>query len=428
MTGEQPKRARGRRLGGRVSGIDGLRALAATGVLVFHTYLWATPGVGGTQIDRLFADCMLGVTLFFTLSGYLLFRPYASAALGGGGRPATGSYLRNRALRILPAYWAVLVISELVLVYVDHRAATHLFSAGTVFGGTRDPAKLVAAALLIQNYSPHTFGLGLPQAWSLAVEAVFYLLLPVMGFVIIAMSRRSRSRNQRIAATLAAPALMLAIGLTGKLVAASLLGGASNQTVEWNAILTRSFLAQADLFAFGMIVAAVHALCEQHAVQLAVGWRRALGAAACVLAVPSLMLGRNALTDDPVNTVAALAAGCLLAVVVLPWGRRTRLGSALEHPALVYGGLVSYSVFLWNPPVLDFLTAHGLLLRRAYGVPINLLVVGSITLALSALTYRFVEAPALRLKRAWRARSAPWASPEEPTSPGAAVAVLEPTR
>jgi peptidoglycan/LPS O-acetylase OafA/YrhL len=56
-----------------------------------------------------------GVTLFFTLSGYLLYRPIAASLLATGQVPGVRNYLRNRALRILPAYWVVLTAVAVIL-------------------------------------------------------------------------------------------------------------------------------------------------------------------------------------------------------------------------------------------------------------------------------------------------------------------------
>ncbi len=53
--------------------------------------------------------------LFFVLSGFLLWRPIASAVLRGRRLPSVRRYARNRALRILPAYWVVLLATALVL-------------------------------------------------------------------------------------------------------------------------------------------------------------------------------------------------------------------------------------------------------------------------------------------------------------------------
>ena len=95
----------------RLAGIEGIRAIAATSVLVYHVYLNGAPdarpvdlGVATKPVENLRA----GVTLFFVLSGFLLYRVFVAAALRGLPMPSVREYLRNRALRILPAYLVIL--------------------------------------------------------------------------------------------------------------------------------------------------------------------------------------------------------------------------------------------------------------------------------------------------------------------------------
>ena len=90
--------------GSRLVGIEGLRALAACSVLVFHSWLYASPDGGRADVGALshvLPDFAFGVILFFTLSGFLLYRPFAAAAIRGQRGPEIRRYLRNRALRIL---------------------------------------------------------------------------------------------------------------------------------------------------------------------------------------------------------------------------------------------------------------------------------------------------------------------------------------
>jgi peptidoglycan/LPS O-acetylase OafA/YrhL len=60
-------------------------------------------------------DLAFGVTLSFVLSGFLLYGPFAAAVLRNDRPPDLAKYLRNRALRILPAYWVILLLVAFVL-------------------------------------------------------------------------------------------------------------------------------------------------------------------------------------------------------------------------------------------------------------------------------------------------------------------------
>jgi peptidoglycan/LPS O-acetylase OafA/YrhL len=89
-----------------------LRALAAGSVLVYLVWLHSIPMGHAPQLGLLswfmFSHLALGVTLFFMLLGFLLYRTHVAMVLRRGPAPGVLRYARNRALRKLPAYWVVL--------------------------------------------------------------------------------------------------------------------------------------------------------------------------------------------------------------------------------------------------------------------------------------------------------------------------------
>src|SRR3954454_1054035 len=95
----------------RSARIESLRALAALGVLVGHAYGWAH-GFGAdiysSYLGRVLLSGGFGVFLFFALSGYLLFLPFARQSYGSGGPISLRRYAINRALRVLPLYYVVI--------------------------------------------------------------------------------------------------------------------------------------------------------------------------------------------------------------------------------------------------------------------------------------------------------------------------------
>ena len=203
---------------------------------------------------------------------------------------------------------------------------------------------------------------------------------------------------------------MLVVGITGKLAAQHLFanpgpgGGYDN---SWHTVLVRSFWAQADLFAFGMAVAAVHVQVARGALRLPDWWRWAAVAVAAPLGLAATLrlAGNDGQLGYPIdNTAIALVAAIGLALVVLPaGGRPPRIARGLEAPAAVALGLVSYSLFLWHEPVIYWLRDHDLIAPGPAGFVLNTVVLFVITVALSVVTYRLIEVPALRLK----ARTAP---------------------
>src|SRR5947209_15433579 len=95
----------------RSARIESLRALAALSVLLSHAFEYSyglTPGVTHSVVHRAAIQAgFAGVELFFALSGYLLFWPFARSAFQTGERVDLARYARNRALRIFPLYYAV---------------------------------------------------------------------------------------------------------------------------------------------------------------------------------------------------------------------------------------------------------------------------------------------------------------------------------
>jgi peptidoglycan/LPS O-acetylase OafA/YrhL len=352
------------------------------------------------------SNLSLGVTLFFTLSGFLLYRPFAAAVLRGRPMPSLKPYFGNRALRLLPAYWVILVVvaatanNELGLVSGDHPA----FLAAFVH-----PRRLIESALLVQSFSPHSLLTGIGPAWSLVVEVCFYLALPVLTMLALRIASESSPPARRRLAALVPPLLLLILGLSGKAIAAwAVLPGPGSTDPgfdpDWHSVIVRSILCQADLFSFGMILAILHVQNEDRQLHLPRRWRPLTAAVALPLIYGAIRLMHDGqLNYTPTNTVVALGMTLLLALVVVQPGggrrRRLTLHGVLEARPLVAIGLASYSLYLWHHPLLHWLIAHHLTLYGRAGMLVNLLTVGALSGVLAALTYRFVERPALSRKR-----------------------------
>lgn len=149
--------------GVRYPALDGLRAVGALFVVLTHVGFQSGDALAGPFAGFL-SRLDVGVAVFFVLSGFLLFRPHVAAHLAGAPRPALRSYLRHRALRILPVLW-VAVPAAYVL------APTAGASAGDY----------LSHALLVQIYGSDVRLQGLTQMWSLATEVAFYLCLPLVA-------------------------------------------------------------------------------------------------------------------------------------------------------------------------------------------------------------------------------------------------------
>ncbi len=179
----------------RSDAIDGLRGLAALSVLVFHVWLYRDPRLREAQwsvLDELAFALHLGLICFFVLSGFLLYRAFARAALSGSGPVEWRTYAVRRTARIAPAYYACLAgcLALYALVGIDNIVPA--------------AAELPVFVLFAQNYSTGTLMQINPVTWTLVVEAAFYVVLPFVGVLaLVAGPRRPRAQLALLAALVA---------------------------------------------------------------------------------------------------------------------------------------------------------------------------------------------------------------------------------
>lgn len=365
----------------RLAGVEGIRALAAYSVLVWH--VWAHPvsadtyGVDFGPFSRALDTMRVGVAMFFVLSGFLLFRPFAASIIRGRPLPSIRDYAVNRALRIVPLFWTVLLVLAVVW---QHDLL-------------RRPQQLLADMAFLQSYVPAyqptwNEGDGIMPAWSLCVEVVFYAALPLLAYATIRLAQRRRTVGVRLAL---APVAVLGV-----------VGVVSMELYRvWltDLVFESSFLTHAHWFAIGMSLAIIRVCWEDGRVRLPDWWRLPAGAAVVALAflaVAGAADGRLTFLEE--HSILALACGILVATIALP-KPGSRLVRVLESRLFVVGGLLSYGVFLWHEPILRFYRDHGLTWSGQVGFVADVLVVAVTATALAAATYVLVERPALAHKR-----------------------------
>ncbi|MFG1869929.1 acyltransferase family protein [Micromonospora arborensis] len=163
------------RTDGWLPALEGLRAVAVLGVLVHHvSFLSGLTNSYGSFGDVL-ARLDVGIAIFFALSAFLLYRPFAHAAIHAQSQPPIRAYLWHRAVRILPGYWAMAIVA-LTWLNIDY---------------LRSLLDWAIPLLLVHIYQPLRLPVGMEQTWSLATEATFYLALPVIA----ALGRHLGGRN-----------------------------------------------------------------------------------------------------------------------------------------------------------------------------------------------------------------------------------------
>src|SRR5580692_8201663 len=99
----------------RFPAFDGLRAIAAITVVGVHVSFVAGLTGSNLGVGKYTARLEIGVSVFFLISGFLLYRPFVVAHLAAAPKPRTGAFWLRRLLRIVPAYWLVLFVATSIL-------------------------------------------------------------------------------------------------------------------------------------------------------------------------------------------------------------------------------------------------------------------------------------------------------------------------
>ena len=379
--------------------LDSVRALAALSVLVFHASYWSGITLTGSDLAPLMTRLDVGVTIFFVLSGFLLYRPFVRARLLGTPPPRTLAYGWRRVLRIVPAYWLALTVIAIAIPKPD----------------TFWPDRAVVYYGFLQTYTDLALG-GLSQAWSLCIEVMFYALLPLWAMALRRLPASVRSELLALAA-------LAAVG-TAWVVSAVLTAPDPEVAIAVDRL--RWLPAYFDTFALGMALAVLSVAGERDG-RTPLAWvaRRPwvawLGAALAFIVV-AVVVGpspENRL-DAPVNAGQALARHWLYAAVavgvvvpgVLARPGRGVVGRVLGHPALLYAGLISYGIYLWHNAVMEKLLGR-IGSDGTWGDFLLYVGLGAAAAIVAAsLSWRLVERPLLRLKRLVPDRAQPLRDPD----------------
>lgn len=352
----------------RLSGLDGLRAIAVAAVVLFHAdYYWARGGY-------------LGVDLFFVISGFLITGLIAREVDASGRFNLVDFYWR-RAKRLLPASWLLMAVVVAVAAWVARDALPHL---------RRDTLASFLYATnweLLHSQTSYFEATGRPpllqHLWSLAIEEQFYLSwAPLLLLLLPKLGRRAMA------------------------VIAILLATAS---AVWMAVLAQrmGYPAQGDpsrlyfgtdTHGFALLLGSALGLLWQPAkakpadvTTHVLGWLFGLVALGALVALFALM-GENTPTLYPWGFLAA--AGVALVLIAAATHPGLAFGRWLDNPPMRWLGERSYGIYLWHWPVF-MLTRPGIDLRQLDNGEAMLLRV-ALTLAVSALSYRYLEMPVRR--------------------------------
>jgi peptidoglycan/LPS O-acetylase OafA/YrhL len=409
---------------GTIAALDGVRAIAALLVVTLHlneaTGLpWNLNQNGLPTALAVFGRT--GVDLFFVLSGFLLFLPYAKALLFQGNWPSPRTFYLRRMFRIWPGYYFSLL---LILFWYQRQYLQP------------DHWKQLALFLtFFMDSSPQTWQKLNGPFWTLATEWQFYLILPLIAFCFLQIVKRSQ---------VAAPRhrLQVVLGCCGVLILLALamrgFGVYCQRNPTWTFLVPRQVLnfvlfftfgiqgKYLEVFALGMTVS----LCYTYAQHVQIGaafkallqrwsmwiWRVGFLLLICLTPWQLVATDYRNLRMNPFTGFTFLhplipyyawlgeplaGVGYALCVLAILFGS-SGLRWFFELPYMRWIGQISYGLYMWNQKFLSefslrvfhHLPAGGGVLLHSVTIWAGVFV---ILLPLCALFYRFIEKPGILL-------------------------------
>ena len=363
----------------RVPALDGLRVFAAASVVLYHV-LGARYGANPTA-GVLFPSAAF---LFFVISGFVIYRPFAAAHLAGNPEPSLGRFYRSRLVRVLPL-WCLAVTT-----YLLFDPGHHLHGIG----------QWVATYLLVQ-YPWHAVRYAvIGPAWALSVEWIFYLSAPLLALGV----RRGRERFAGSAAPWQAEAAVL-----GTLFVAAWVVPSARPAV---ALIAGMGLGVFDVYRRQRRTPRWLRLMAGN------GWILAATTAVSWIALAQYPY-QGGLSVQWVERDAGVLAIWITTAVL--WFIPVAFGDATREPQRTLGGprmaalaQLTFGLYLWHQMILDRVISR---LGRDGGFTAVLYLTAGGSILAALVTYLAVERPGQILNR-----RAPWSgTPDRPAAPAEVV-------
>lgn len=356
----------------RVASLTGIRAVAAMLVVLTHA-AYTTGKYGQGYLGLVYSRAEIGVPIFFVLSGFLLFRPWVKAAATDGEWPSVRRYAWHRVRRIMPAY----VVTVLIAYFLYHFRTAGPNPGHTWYGLFRN---LTLTQIYTDNYLFAFLHQGLTQMWSLAVEAAFYVALPLLAYLLLVVLCRRRWRPGLLLAGLAVLAAVSPVWLTIVHRTTGLPDGAR--------LWLPTYLAW---FVAGMVLTVL--------MQLKV---RAYAMACLPVAVVSYFIVSTPLGGAPTTSPAGLGEALaktvfyavIAALMVAPPALADRgwYVRLLASRPMVFLGEISYEIFLIHLIIMELVMVEVLQDPVYTGSMVNLFVVTMLfTVPAAWLLHRFTR-------------------------------------
>jgi peptidoglycan/LPS O-acetylase OafA/YrhL len=369
-----------------IPALDGVRTLAVLLVMFFHAW-WVMPersalGVGAT--DQPIYYLWTGVHLFFVLSGFLLFLPYARWIQAGRDRPSALLFYKRRFLRIVPAYWASLVILTL---------------AGPKTGGSF--LDTLAHAVFLQNLSEKTVYSINGVFWTMAVEVQFYAVLPLLALALYLLARRVKMWP---ALAVFVAALVLISAATVWLQSVPRL--AANSLIYNVALRPEALTYWINIFGFGIACSMIYVAIQRNdqilsffkdrwskwSVERVATWGFAL-AALFWLALTFI----PALHPTPWNDIG-FGLTYALALLGILLGRQL-IRRPFEWRPVRFVGLISYSLYIWHLVIMRLAEPLLLAINATPRVGVGFLIECIVGIPVAYASYMLFERPFIAARR-----------------------------
>jgi len=330
------------------------------------------------------------VPVFFLLSAFLLYRPMIAYRSGGPDAPLARDFAKRRILRIYPAYWVALTVLAII------PGLTGVFSdKWWTFYSLTEYLHPVTESAVCEGQG---YRCGLLQAWTLTVEMTFYVMLPFFAALTARLARRAGPSWLRFELILIL--LLAVVSLALNLLPLSL----REQT--WFAY---SFAAHFDWLGTGLALAAVSAYYGSREAGLPAPLRIAASnpgicwAGAVALYFLTVVLFKPVpftvadFTNLEFFAIHLMQCGiAILFVLPVVFGNPNRGAPrrVLANPVLLWLGLVSYGLYLWQVTIGIDLGFGG----AEEGFAVVLAGTVAIALPLAAASYYLIERPLMRWK------------------------------
>jgi peptidoglycan/LPS O-acetylase OafA/YrhL len=403
--------------------LDGLRAIACLAVLSYHIsmfvriyHLWSPSGRMQTLLAIAANFGVSGVFLFFILSGFLLFLPFAKTLLFDGKWSSISRFYLRRFFRILPGYYAVLFLVILFFhpEFLRSEYRAQLWQLLTF---------RMSKALSDQVDGPF---------WTLAIEFQFYMLLPFITWIFALIVRRDGLRWRLIKLSFCLLA-MLGWGLLTRYWSLVIPGTPVADFPQHILQVLKPYYygdrgKYFECFAVGMLIAMIysytqHAPRGEHLRRVLQNWSSwiflagllilayiatwlyyyaIIGQSSPLFAFISPDVGfMNLMYETWSPVLYSICYGfCMIGLLY----SAKRLKNPFESPVLRWIGLISFSLYMWHIPLLSLYMSNTLPLFQGWKYGIKLVSILAwvffVVFPISLTCYRWVEMPGMRLGEA----------------------------